>query len=242
MFSNMAKDFGNIRTRKMQHKFCYADCDETRKCSKKCCDFITKRLNETVRIPNNHLTCLDAIFDGIERGEDPDTIVLVSDYKFACTGIVLGTYSKYFERLRGHSEVDLRKFSIAANIFDWVYKWMVQSHEQIVYPKFVLSIMQTAYYLEIPKLIQQCYIMLDDPIFTDFEAFGILNQLHLYSELSFISLAMISRISSSTMIIMCTQQFLELPVEQICHFLESSVLAINSETEVGTGYHIVGCT
>lgn len=232
MFSNMAKGFGSIKTRKMQQKFCYADCDETRKCSKKCCDFIAKRLNETVRIPNNHLAFLDAIFDGIERGEDLDTIVLVSDCQFACTGIVLGTYSKYFARLRGHTEMDLRRSPIAASTFDWIYKWMLLPNDQTIYPNLVVSIIRAAYYLEIPNLIQQCFIMFDDPIFGDFEAFGVLHQLRLYSELSYINLAMISRISSSTMIIICTRQFLELTVEQICHFLESNVLAINSETEV----------
>lgn len=239
MFANMDKCFSGIETRKMQYKFCSPECMQAKKCSKKCSEMIAKRLNETVQIPNN-LYSLDGIFKAIEKGEDPDTIVLVRDVQFACTGIVLGTYSKYFGRLRGRPEVDLRGSPVAPETFDWIYKWMLQPHDNEISPRFIMPLLQAAYFLEIPNLIQQCYFLLDDKFFMEFEAFGILHQLGQYSELAYISHAMVSRISSSIMIIMCSQQFLELTVEQICLLLESNALAVNSETEVG--YQEVGCT
>lgn len=238
MFANIEKCFRNIETRKMQHKFCSPECMQAKKCSKKCSELIVKRLNETVHIPNN-LSSLDCIFELIEKGEDPDTVVLVRDSQFACTGIVLGTYSKYFGRLCGRTAVDLRKSPVAAETFDWIYKWMLQPHENAINAKLVIPLMEAAYFLEIPKLIQQCYVLLDDKFFMEFEAFGILHQLRLYSKLAYFSHAMVSRISSSIMIIMCSRQFLELTVEQVCQLLESNALAVNSETEVG--YHTVGC-
>lgn len=239
MFANMDKCFSSIETHKMQYKFCSPECMQAKKCSKKCSEMIGKRLNETVRIPNN-LSSLDGIFKVIERGEEPDTVVLVRDCQFACTGIVLVTYSKYFERLRGRPEVNLSTSPVAAETFDWIYKWMLQPHDNAINPKLVMSLLQAAYYLEIPNLIQQCYLLLDDKFFMEFEAFGILHQLRQYFELAYISHAMVSRISSSILIIMCSQQFLELTVEQICQLLQSNALAVNSETEVR--FHTLGCT
>ncbi|XP_034478197.1 kelch-like protein 3 [Drosophila innubila] len=184
----------------------------------------------TVSVENNP-SVLDAIVQGISVGESPDTIVLVENHQFACSGLVLSTYSNYFMNRRGHTEIDLRNSPLTVKIFDYIYKWLLNSIKHIP-SKNLVHIIRAAYFLEIPVLLQLCFTLLDGDRFKEIEAFSLIHQMRSYVDLYHINEAMSSRISNCTLIVLCSVQFLSLTAVQICQLLKSSFLAVNSETEI----------
>lgn len=227
----MAKAFANHRTGKLQHKLCVQKCAVNKRCTKKCIEERNKRLNEPILVDRVE-SRLGPIIRTIERGEDPDTIVMIELREFACSGIVLGSYSNFFAMCRGQTVIDLRKAPLTADTFEQIYKWMIRSNVAFL-PKDVVRFVRAACFLEMQELLEQCYAMLDCDEFKEFWAFSVMYTSRYFHELYQINQAMATRISKSTLIIICSQEFLHLSEMQICALLRSSSLSVNSETEVG---------
>ncbi|XP_030554466.1 uncharacterized protein LOC115758089 isoform X1 [Drosophila novamexicana] len=227
---NMAKAFANHKTGKLQHKLCVQKCAVNKRCTKKCIEERNKRLNEPILVDRVE-SRLGPIIRTIERGEDPDTIVMIELREFACSGIVLGSYSNFFAMCRGQTVIDLRKAPLTADTFEQIYKWMIRSNVTFL-PKDVVRFVRAACFLEMQELLEQCYAMLDCDEFKEFWAFSVMYTSRYFHELYQINQAMATRISKSTLIIICSQEFLHLSEMQICALLRSSSLSVNSETEL----------
>lgn len=227
----MPKAFANHRTDKLQHKICQRKCAENKKCTKKCMEQKEGRKKEVVLV-DKVKSKLAPIIRALERGEDPDTIVMVEYREFACSGIVLGSYSVFFRKFRGHTMIDLRRGPMTADTFEQIYKWMVKPYYKFQ-PSDVVRVIRAASFLEITELLNECYGMLDSDLFRDFWAIDIMNKSRHFNELFQINQAMAFRISTSTLILLCSQEFLNFNEMQICALLSSSSLAVNAESEVG---------
>ncbi|KAH8299925.1 hypothetical protein KR044_007542, partial [Drosophila immigrans] len=160
-----------------------------------------------------------------------DTIVLVADRQFACHALILTMYSAYLRQLIGHTMMDLRTTPVTPAAFEFVYKWMLRSVSGI--PRSdLLPILRAANFLEIPPLIDLCFGFLNGDEFKEIEAFHIMFSLRTWKDLAYIGHALAPRISESSLTVMCSYQFLQLTIDQICSLLLSSFLSVNTECEV----------
>ncbi|XP_037724565.1 uncharacterized protein LOC119556420 [Drosophila subpulchrella] len=176
------------------------------------------------------------LMEYIQKTEFTDIIITIGDHMFLCHSVVLCIYSellltKILELPIGEDKIVFDEVELSPKGFSDAYEWMISS-EGTPDSSNLLEMLRTAYYLEINELLGICWGVLDKHLYDEFSAFNVLYELRGATELEEVFEIMSGRVSRATMAVLASREFMSLAEVQVCHFLKSSSLSVNSETEI----------
>ncbi|XP_070072801.1 kelch repeat and BTB domain-containing protein 12 [Drosophila takahashii] len=192
--------------------------------------------DEDIVVLSHRIKPVDVLMETIQKNEMADIIVTVEGHSFPCHAVILCIYSKVMAKLileldAGEDNLVFDTPEMSPKGFSDTYQWMISTYGTLDYNNFI-DILRTAYFLEIPELLEICWKNLDMHVFDEFSAFSILYQGRRAHELVEIIEKMSGRISRATLSIIASREFLSLSEVQVCCLLKSSYLAVNSEIEL----------
>lgn len=161
-----------------------------------------------------------------------DVKILIGKKIFDCHSWVLRIFCKLFDNSLGPgSIVRLPERNVTPAAFEIAYTWMISSEPNCPRGQ-LLDLLTAAEYMRAPKLKVSVFGVLKDERY-----FSNLVALDCYIEASSKGLdevtdLMLRRIGKSFLILISTEQYRELNIDDVCKYLSSDSLAVNSEIEV----------
>lgn len=162
----------------------------------------------------------------------PDVKIIIGQKVFECHSCVIRTFCEIFDSsLKAGSIVRLPECKVTAAAFEVAYTWMITSDSNCSRGQ-LLDLLMAAEYMNAPKLKLSVFGALKNESF-----FSNMDALDCYIEASSKGLdevtdLMLSRIGKSFLILISTEEYRELNIDDVCKYLSSDSLAVNSEVEV----------
>ncbi|XP_039497018.1 kelch-like protein 4 [Drosophila santomea] len=169
----------------------------------------------------------------IQDNECPDVIVTVNGRMFPCHRLVLSIYSKRMLKLLAGDvrNIVFEKEDLTPKAFSDAYQWMISTRGELNTCDMV-DILRAAYFLDIPELLEACWITLDSPVVDELSAFNIMYEARAATNMPEVFDKLAGRLNKATLPAASSMEFLSLSEVQICSILKSSTLAVNSEMEL----------
>ncbi|XP_025837329.1 uncharacterized protein LOC108745208 isoform X2 [Agrilus planipennis] len=186
-----------------------------------------------VKLPDKTNLYLE-LYQRITNYTNADCIVYIDNEEFNCHLIVLQCYSQVFDSYIAVKKVELPSDKVSPGAFAFIYEWMLSGEPSYkeLNRENVLEIFNAAKYLKIKDLMEQCWALIDNiEVFTEDTAFLLYadandKNLHDVMEL------MLPRIQKFFLMLVSSQDWLDLEKEDIKAFLNSNYICVNCEMEV----------
>lgn len=161
-----------------------------------------------------------------------DTTVQVQNAEFRCHLLVLQNYSNFFRNSsKSDEKVILNSDKISKRSFQLIIEWIL-SNERKIERKHFLELIVAAEYLQIKKLLEQCWRLMENcRQFQEDEAFLLYIEAKKFQH-SMIQKLMLTRICRFFLTAVSTRDFLEFNIEECKSFFESNNIGVNSEVDV----------
>ncbi|KAH8397531.1 hypothetical protein KR222_008955, partial [Zaprionus bogoriensis] len=162
----------------------------------------------------------------------PDVKILIGKKVFECHSCVLRTFCELFDSSFGPGSVmTLPEKKVTAAAFEVAYTWMITSDSNCPRGQ-LLDLLVAALHLRAPKLKISVFGALNDERF-----FSNLDALDCFIEASSkgldeVSDLMLQRMGKSFLILIGTEEYRVLDIHDVCKYLSSDSLTVNSEIEV----------
>ncbi|CAH1156246.1 unnamed protein product [Phaedon cochleariae] len=174
------------------------------------------------------------LYSRITNYTNADCKVYIDNEEFNCHLIVLQCYSELFDAYIAVKKVELPADKCSAAAFAFIYEWMITgepSYKELSREN-VLDIFNSAKYLKIKDLVEQCWAFIDHAeVFTEDTAF-LLYMDAKEKNLPEVRELMLPRIQGFFLMLVSSQNWLELELEDIKNFLKSNYICVNCEMEV----------
>ncbi|KAJ8967803.1 hypothetical protein NQ317_013591, partial [Molorchus minor] len=143
--------------------------------------------------------------------------VYIDNEEFNCHLIVLQCYSELFDAYIAVKKVELPSDKCSASAFAFIYEWMITgepSYKDLTREN-VLDIFNSAKYLKIKDLVEQCWAFIDhSDVFNEDTAFFLYMDAK-ERDLSEVRELMLPRIQAFFLMLVSSQNWLELEVEDV---------------------------
>ncbi|XP_072393061.1 uncharacterized protein [Diabrotica undecimpunctata] len=174
------------------------------------------------------------LYSRITNYTNADCKVYIDNEEFNCHLIVLQCYSELFDAYIAVKKVELPSDKCTATSFAFIYEWMITgepSYRDLTRDN-VLDIFNSAKYLKIKDLVEQCWAFIDhNEVFYEDTAF-LLYMDAKEKSLTEVRELMLPRIQGFFLMLVSSQNWLELEVEDVKNFLKSNYICVNCEMEV----------
>ncbi|KAG5900489.1 hypothetical protein JTB14_010900 [Gonioctena quinquepunctata] len=174
------------------------------------------------------------LYSRITNYTNADCKVYIDNEEFNCHLIVLQCYSELFDAYIAVKKVELPSDKCSAGAFAFIYEWMITgepSYKELSREN-VLDIFNSAKYLKIKDLVEQCWAFIDHAdVFTEDTAF-LLYMDAKEKNLPEVRELMLPRIQGFFLMLVSSQNWLELELEDVKNFLGSNYICVNCEMEV----------
>ncbi|XP_076266003.1 uncharacterized protein LOC143199792 isoform X1 [Rhynchophorus ferrugineus] len=188
---------------------------------------------DKVKLPEKQNLYL-ALYQRITNNTNADCKVYIDNEEFNCHLIVLQCYSELFDAYVAVKKVELPSDKCSMAAFGFIYDWMITGEPS--YSKLsrenVLDVFISAKYLKIKDLVEQCWAFIDSvEVFNESTAF----LLYLEAKkrnMPEVKELMLPRIKQFFLMLVSSQDWLELDVDDVRSFLNSNYISINCEMEV----------
>ncbi|XP_050512939.1 uncharacterized protein LOC126888626 [Diabrotica virgifera virgifera] len=174
------------------------------------------------------------LYSRITNYTNADCKVYIDNEEFNCHLIVLQCYSELFDAYIAVKKVELPSDKCTATSFAFIYEWMITgepSYRELTRDN-VLDIFNSAKYLKIKDLVEQCWAFIDhNEVFYEDTAF-LLYMDAKEKNLIEVRELMLPRIQGFFLMLVSSQNWLELEVEDVKNFLKSNYICVNCEMEV----------
>nr|CAH7721510.1 unnamed protein product [Callosobruchus chinensis] len=171
---------------------------------------------QKVQLPEKKNLYLE-LYSRITNYTNADCKVYIDNEEFNCHLIVLQCYSELFDAYIAVKKVELPSDKCSASAFAFIYEWMITgepSYRELTREN-VLDIFNSAKYLKIKDLVEQCWSFIDHPeVFTEDTAF-LLYMDAKEKSLSEVRELMLPRIQEFFLMLVSSQNWLELEVEDV---------------------------
>ncbi|KAJ3626674.1 hypothetical protein MTP99_017153 [Tenebrio molitor] len=170
----------------------------------------------------------------ITNKKNTDCKVHIGREEFSCHLIVLQCYSELFDGYIAIKKVEIPGEKCSAASFSFIYDWMVSEEQSYKYlnRENVLDIFNSAKYLKIKDLVEQCWAFVDNgDVFNEDTAFLLYVDAKA-KNVEEVRELMIPRIQDFFLILVSSQDWLELNVDDVKNLLSSNYIRINCEMEV----------
>ncbi|KFB45875.1 AGAP009292-PA-like protein [Anopheles sinensis] len=169
----------------------------------------------------------------IKARENTDLQVHIGDELIHCHLLPLQCFSEYFERqvTPGQAVVELPEQEIRPAAFRIVYEWILDSNQPLEWQHFV-AVLSAAEFLQVPALIERCWLHLDNPRVVENVAFYVYMQAQQFATSNELQTMMLRRICRYFLALVSTPEFCELSLADLGVLLSSNIIAIFDETDV----------
>nr|CAI5867220.1 unnamed protein product [Callosobruchus analis] len=168
---------------------------------------------QKVQLPEKKNLYLE-LYSRITNYTNADCKVYIDNEEFNCHLIVLQCYSELFDAYIAVKKVELPSDKCSASAFAFIYEWMITgepSYRELTREN-VLDIFNSAKYLKIKDLVEQCWAFIDHPeVFTEDTAF-LLYMDAKEKNLPEVRELMLPRIQEFFLMLVSSQNWLELEV------------------------------
>nr|XP_023018605.1 uncharacterized protein LOC111507520 isoform X1 [Leptinotarsa decemlineata] len=174
------------------------------------------------------------LYSRITNYTNADCKVYIDNEEFNCHLIVLQCYSELFDAYIAVKKVELPSDKCSASAFAFIYEWMITGEPSYkeLNRENVLDIFNSAKYLKIKDLVEQCWAFIDHAdVFTEDTAF-LLYMDAKDKNLPEVRELMLPRIQGFFLMLVSSQNWLELELEDIKNFLKSNYVCVNCEMEI----------
>ncbi|XP_056633895.1 uncharacterized protein LOC130443346 [Diorhabda sublineata] len=188
---------------------------------------------QTVALPEKKNLYLE-LYSRITNYTNADCKVYIDNEEFNCHLIVLQCYSELFDAYIAVKKVELPSDKCSAASFAFIYEWMITGEPSYkdLSRENVLDIFISAKYLKIKDLVEQCWAFIDNmDVFSEDTAF-LLYMDSKEKNLPEVRELMMPRIQGFFLMLVSSQNWLELEVEDVKNFLNSNYICVNCEMEV----------
>ncbi|XP_030768375.1 uncharacterized protein LOC115891916 [Sitophilus oryzae] len=188
---------------------------------------------EKVKLPEKQNLYLE-LYQRITNNTNADCKVYIDNEEFSCHLIVLQCYSELFDAYVAVKKVELPSDKCSVAAFGFIYGWMITGEPSYVHldRQNVLDIFVSAKYLKIKDLVEQCWAFIDNmDVFNEDTAFLLYMDAKKRS-LPEVKELMLPRIKAFFLILVSSQEWLDLEVEDVRNLLKSNYISINCEMEV----------
>ncbi|XP_044754523.1 uncharacterized protein LOC123313627 [Coccinella septempunctata] len=188
---------------------------------------------EKVMLPEKKNLYLE-LYSRITNYTNADCKVYIDNEEFNCHLLVLQCYSELFDEYIAVKKVELPSDKCSASSFAFIYEWMITgepSYKELNRDN-VLDIFISAKYLKIKDLMEQCWAFIDNvEVFSEDTAFFLYMDAKSkgYEEVQEL---MLPRIQGFFLMLVSSQDWLELQVEDVKNLLQSNYICVNCEMEV----------
>lgn len=174
------------------------------------------------------------LYSRITNFSNADCKVYIDNEEFNCHLIVLQCYSEVFDNYVAVKKVELPADRCSPSSFAFIYEWMITgdpSYKELNREN-ALDIFNAAKYLKIKDLIEQCWAFIDNTeVFTEDTAFLLYVDAKTKS-LPEVRELMLPRIQKFFLMLVSSQDWLDLDLEDVKNFLTSNYICVNCEMEV----------
>ncbi|CAH2006210.1 unnamed protein product [Acanthoscelides obtectus] len=188
---------------------------------------------QKVQLPEKKNLYLE-LYSRITNYTNADCKVYIDNEEFNCHLIVLQCYSELFDAYIAVKKVELPADKCSASAFAFIYEWMITgepSYKELSREN-VLDIFNSAKYLKIKDLVEQCWAFIDhNGVFMEDTAF-LLYMDAKEKNLPEVRELMLPRIQEFFLMLVSSQNWLELDIEDVKCFLKSNYICVNCEMEV----------
>ncbi|XP_017778124.1 PREDICTED: uncharacterized protein LOC108563839 [Nicrophorus vespilloides] len=174
------------------------------------------------------------LYARITNFTNADCKVYIDNEEFNCHLLVLQCYSEVFHTYVAVKKVELPSDKCSPASFAFIYEWMITGDPSYreLNRENVLDIFNAAKYLKIKDLIEQCWAFIDNPdVFSEDTAFLLYTDAK-EKNLPEVRELMLPRIEKFFLMLVSSQDWLELELEDVQNFLQSNYICVNCEMEV----------
>ncbi|XP_050304340.1 uncharacterized protein LOC126741912 [Anthonomus grandis grandis] len=174
------------------------------------------------------------LYHRITNNTNADCKVYIDNEEFSCHLIVLQCYSELFDAYVAVKKVELPSDKCSVSTFALIYEWMITGEPSYLHLNRgnVLDIFVSARYLRIKDLVEQCWALIDQiDVFNEDTAF-LLYMDAKKRNLPEVMELMLPRIQNFFLMLVSSQDWLELDVDDIKNLLSSNYISVNCEMEI----------
>ncbi|XP_031349993.1 uncharacterized protein LOC116175822 isoform X2 [Photinus pyralis] len=186
-----------------------------------------------VKLPEKANLYLE-LYQRITNLTNADCKVYIGNEQFQCHLIVLQCYSEIFDQYVSVKKVELPSDKVSAQAFSFIYEWMITGEP--AYTELsrdtVLDVFNAAKYLKIKDLTEQCWAFIDNTeVFSEGTAFMLyMNAKN--KDLEDVRELMLPRIQSFFLMLVSSQDWLDLEKQDVVNFLSSNYIRVTCEMEI----------
>ncbi|XP_065155691.1 uncharacterized protein [Atheta coriaria] len=174
------------------------------------------------------------LYARITNFTNADCKVYIDNEEFNCHLLVLQCYSEVFHTYVAVKKVELPSDKCSPASFAFIYEWMITGDPSYrdLNRENVLDIFNAAKYLKIKDLIEQCWAFIDNPlVFAEDTAFLLYIDAK-EKNLPEVRDLMLPRIEKFYLMLVSSEDWLRLDMEDVMAFLSSNYICVNCEMEV----------
>ncbi|XP_058443881.1 kelch-like protein 41b [Malaya genurostris] len=176
----------------------------------------------------NYLTLINKRLNEFKH---PNIQIRIGEKLFDCHALLLQCFSEVFDELGNEPDVTLPEEKVTPEAFQLIYEWLLSQKSGLQREHFV-EVFVAAEYLRIPRLINQCWTYVNDAeSLMEDQAF----QLYLETipfKHAVLQHMMLRRICRFFLTLVASEEFVRLPVEDLCVLLKSNFIGVFSESDV----------
>ncbi|KAK4875627.1 hypothetical protein RN001_012049 [Aquatica leii] len=186
-----------------------------------------------VKLPEKSNLYLE-LYQRITNYTNADCKVYIDNEQFNCHLIVLQCYSEVFDEYVAVKKVELPSDKVSTGAFAFIYEWMITGEPAYteLSRETVLDIFNAAKYLKIKDLTEQCWAFIDNTeVFSEDTAFMLYMDAK-HKDLEDVRELMLPRIQVFFLMLVSSQDWLELEKADVMNFLSSNYICVNCEMEI----------
>lgn len=160
-----------------------------------------------------------------------DITIYIADEEFQCNLLSLQAYCDFFCELEdGLSVIYLFPENVFSDTFELICDWILYPEVEIP-QQYIVDVFVTAVYLGIGELKELCWAYFESGIVKEELAFVMYTEAKKRKCLALMKF-MLARISKFFLTLVSSKQFVEFSITDVLLFLQSNLIAVNSEMEV----------
>nr|XP_022918626.1 uncharacterized protein LOC111427625 isoform X3 [Onthophagus taurus] len=186
-----------------------------------------------IKLPEKKNLYLE-LYARITNFTNADCKIYIDNEEFNCHLLVLQCYSEVFHTYVAVKKVELPSDKCSAQSFAFIYEWMITGDPSYreLNRENVLDVFNAAKYLKIRDLIEQCWAFIDNQeVFCEDTAFLLYIDAK-EKNLPEVRELMLPRIQRFFLMLVSSQDWLDLDLDDVQNFLQSNYICVNCEMEV----------
>lgn len=180
----------------------------------------------------NTPSLMKKIINHIQKPGTSDIVVKIKEDIFNCHMHILQSYSNLFRtRSRHEKTIELNSERISAEVFYKVYRWLLSSSKSLE-RESLIAVMSAAEYLQIEKLLKQCWeVVKQVEWFIEEEAFLLYLEAKA-KRIEKVQTIMRQQVKKYFLTVASTRDFVEMEADEVANWLRMDTLGVNCEIEI----------